>query len=279
MNRMGEHFKEEITKANNGKLMAWGEIRIAVEQKDNGEPVLLFVWQDQTVVRGMTTAHDGEGYMLRNRRRPKQSSSMNPLTRSIFDIPKSTNMPPVEARKFYSSKLALPVIRAIDDYNYNMNGVNIADQLREEYSIAQITVRSWLVYLFWLFDCAIINSFILWRTEIEQMVVGRKDEHMRLQRVYREAIIKYLLKESPEPRLRFRVVVITKYHQFIEPNIRIALRFHQLQHGLPPTRCYLCRIKYTKGEMLQGHIALTRYGCMVCELPLCDECFEEYHGV
>jgi hypothetical protein len=60
-----------------------------------------------------------------------------------------------------------------------MNGVDLADQLREDVSIAQITIRAWLVYLFWLIDSALINSFILWRTKAEQMVVGRKDEHQR----------------------------------------------------------------------------------------------------
>ena len=64
----------------------------------------------------MTTAHDGEGYMLRNRRRPKDSSTMKPETKKIFDIPEVANLTQ-DVRKYYSSKLALPVIRVIDDYN------------------------------------------------------------------------------------------------------------------------------------------------------------------
>jgi hypothetical protein len=32
-----------------------------------------------------------------------------------------------EARKYHASKLALPIILAINDYNYNINGVDLAD--------------------------------------------------------------------------------------------------------------------------------------------------------
>ena len=70
---------------------------------------------------------NGEGYMLRNRRRPKDSSSIMPATKAIFDIPRSENMLAKDVRKFYLSKLALPVILLIDDYNYNINRVNLAD--------------------------------------------------------------------------------------------------------------------------------------------------------
>jgi hypothetical protein len=56
--------------------------------------------------------------------------------RVIFEL---SGMPPVHhepghivveaAQRFFAPKLALLVILPIDDYNYNMNGVDIADQL------------------------------------------------------------------------------------------------------------------------------------------------------
>jgi hypothetical protein len=157
-----------------------------------------------------------------------------------------------------------------------MGGVDILDQLREDLSIAQITSRAWMVYLFWLVDCALINAFILWRTEAEQVVVGRQQERMR-QRVFRGAIIKHLLKESPEPRLGFNIV-IRKHHQFIEPNRhRLALQFHQLQHGMPQHRCYMCRIKTIRGQNVRENERQVRTGCLICEVPLCRPCFMQYH--
>jgi len=65
-----------------------------------------------------------------------------PATKAIFNIPRFKNMLAKDVRKFYSSKLALLVILPIDDYNYNINGVNLANQLRENVSIAQIIVRA-----------------------------------------------------------------------------------------------------------------------------------------
>jgi hypothetical protein len=90
----------------------------------------------------MTTVYDGLGYMLCNRRHPKDSSLIETTIKQIFQVPKTDQITQAEVKKCYSSKLALPVIRAIDDYNYNMNGVDLADQYREECSVAQITQRN-----------------------------------------------------------------------------------------------------------------------------------------
>ena len=78
-------------------------------------------------MRGITIAYNREGYMLRNRRRPKDLSTIMPAIKAIFNIPRFENMLAKDIRKFYSSKLALPVILPINDYNYNINGVNLAD--------------------------------------------------------------------------------------------------------------------------------------------------------
>ena len=61
--------------------------------------------------------------------------------KEIFQVPKSNEILVKETKKYYTSKLALLVIRAINDYNYNMNEVDITNQLREEYSIQQIITR------------------------------------------------------------------------------------------------------------------------------------------
>ena len=60
---------------------------------------------------------------------------MKPETKKIFNIPETPNLLSTDIRKYHSSKLALPVVRAIDDYNWNMNGVDINDQLREDLSV------------------------------------------------------------------------------------------------------------------------------------------------
>jgi hypothetical protein len=46
------------------------------------------------------------------------------------------------AQRFFAPKLVLPIILPIDDYNYNINRVDIADQLRGDLTSHQITRRS-----------------------------------------------------------------------------------------------------------------------------------------
>jgi hypothetical protein len=78
-------------------------------------------------MRGITIAHNGEGYILHNQRRPKDLSTIMPATKAIFNIPRSKNILAKDVQKFYSSKLALLVILLINDYNHNINRVNLAD--------------------------------------------------------------------------------------------------------------------------------------------------------
>jgi hypothetical protein len=74
--------------------------------------------------------------MLRNQYYLKDSSLIKTITKQIFQVLKIDQMTQVEAKKCYSNKLVLLVIRAINDYNYNINGVDLIDQFKEECSIA-----------------------------------------------------------------------------------------------------------------------------------------------
>src|SRR5271167_2295772 len=115
----------------------------------------------------MTTIHDRTGYLIRPRRRPRDSATMKPTTKTIFELPPPRDevISKEACRRFFVSKLALPVTQPVDDYNYNMNGVDRADQLRAEMEISLPTVRSWLPYFFWMLDSVVCNAYLLWRWE------------------------------------------------------------------------------------------------------------------
>ncbi|KAL5316185.1 hypothetical protein ACEPPN_017063 [Leptodophora sp. 'Broadleaf-Isolate-01'] len=101
-----------------------GEVRARILQIEDGEPVLVIIWQDQAVVRILPTIHDAMGFILQHRRRPRVPTNMNPATKAIFTLPPPQNhdfLTPALAKRFLASKLALPVTIPIDDYNYNMN--------------------------------------------------------------------------------------------------------------------------------------------------------------
>jgi len=101
----------------------------------------------------MLTIYDGTGYQLRLCRRLKNTSTINASTRAIFELldmslvhHESDHLVVEVAQRFFIPKLALLVILSIDDYNYNMNGIDITDQLRGEMFTYRITRRSWFPY-------------------------------------------------------------------------------------------------------------------------------------
>jgi len=49
--------------------------------------------------------------------------------KAIFDILSFENILANNVQKFYLNKLSLLIILLIDNYNYNINSVNIANQL------------------------------------------------------------------------------------------------------------------------------------------------------
>ena len=62
------------------------------------------------------------------------------------------------------SRKVLKIPKIIDDYNHNMNGVNVADQLRSYYNTQQTARRNWMPLFYWLLDTAIINAYRIART-------------------------------------------------------------------------------------------------------------------
>jgi hypothetical protein len=65
--------------------------------------------------------------MLHNQQRPKDLSLIMASTKSIFNILYSMNILASNVQKSYTSKLALLVIKLINNYNHNINRVDIVD--------------------------------------------------------------------------------------------------------------------------------------------------------
>jgi len=49
----------------------------------------------------------------------------------------------------------------VDDYNHNMNSVDLANQHRQPYDTQQIAYRTWILLLHWILDQAAINAYKL----------------------------------------------------------------------------------------------------------------------
>ena len=83
---------------------------------------------------------------MRNRRRPAKTSTNAATIRKRFSN---------EPRK----ELPIPVF--IDDYNFNIGGVNIANQNRQPYDTQRRCRRVWKPLLYWILDQAIVNAYHL----------------------------------------------------------------------------------------------------------------------
>jgi hypothetical protein len=66
-------------------------------------------------------------------------------------------------RKVFGSSLfmILDIPAWVDDYNYNMNAVDLANQHRQPYNTQRMAYRTWIPLLHWILDQAAINAYKL----------------------------------------------------------------------------------------------------------------------
>ena len=167
-------FPQELLdlKEDNKKL-AWNSlIGFQVDQ------ALCFLWQDNNAVLGITTGfslHQEEDKVIRSRKRPKETSTNAKIVRPVFGS---------EVIK------ELPIPTAIDSYNYQLGGIDIANQLRRDFSSQRPTnYRWWKPLFFWLIDVCTVNSFIIWR-DLQRAVRGANtNDHNRFQKELTQALL------------------------------------------------------------------------------------------
>jgi hypothetical protein len=80
---------------------------------------------------------------------------------------------PVGCKEPYKHTCLLPIPGAINDYNYHMGGVDIADQLRTGFSTQQRGVKPWRPLFYWLLDSTIINAFRLSEHQRKAKLTGK----------------------------------------------------------------------------------------------------------
>ena len=92
----------------------WGAI-----QAKEVEKVLAILWQDNNAVQAFTTGYTPSEFVLKERKRPKKSSTNAVIARAAFNG---------------AYRRELPVPTAIDDYNHSMGFVDNANQMRAAFT-------------------------------------------------------------------------------------------------------------------------------------------------
>ncbi|CAG8524826.1 20923_t:CDS:2 [Gigaspora rosea] len=172
--------------------------------------VLVLLWIDNGPVTMLTTIHVIErenSKVERERRQPRITNANSQKLRAVFGD---------SVRK----KLLIP--KAINDYNFHMGGVDIADQLHNYYSTQLIVRRTWVPLFFWLLDTSLINAYLIcknltlstehkkFRMELVHYLIKDATSNP-LKRITRRED-KYPIEEEAECSKKYKVSEISSYH-------------------------------------------------------------------
>jgi Transposase IS4 len=234
--------------------------------------VLATLWIDNGPVTMLTTIHKiggDEWKIIRNRRRPRETSSNSNTVRQVFG-----NAPRKE--------LAIP--KVIDDYNHYMGGVDIADQLRGYYN-CQLTVRrTWFPLLFWLLDTVLVNCSILYHKATDEDV---KNKVFRINLAW--DLIKSTLNDMSKVETRgqssvaqcqkqLKAAYVTKTFEL--PVARLLPGDHFPEWREQRAVCIYCQ--YLAKSNSKSSKNESQLWCIKCDVPLCcskarPNCFKDFH--
>lgn len=233
------------------------------------EQVLCFAWQDNNIVLGLTTVHTvdkTEDFIIRTRRRPQKTSTNGPLVHRAFGDAAVKDM---------------PIPRIINDYNFHMGGVDIANQHRAAYETHMRAYRSWWPLWNWILDTATINAWKIQcvrRTGRGEAIISHLD--------FREALYMKLFSFKDAIPTRKRKAKLVDL-----PDCRLDRSLAHTPYQRPNeirTRCQWClhvQDKRPRADYFQkvGAAKISRWGCAACRVALCRpglgrDCFEKWHA-
>ena len=173
----------------------------------------------------------------------------------------SASVATVTSRNHHIPPQVKPVV--VDSYNHHMNGVDIADQYAVYYSFVRKTVKWWRKLVFWLFETAMVNSYLLY-TESTATPMS----HVAFRRSVVEALASaHITTAPPRPVGRPR----KRAHAVEAGPERLNKRLHLIDQR-SQRQCVVCHAAGRKTRPI--------YYCKTCpDMPqLCPtECFEHFH--
>jgi hypothetical protein len=229
------------------------------------DSVLCIAWQDNNTVTALSTVHtvhQPTDWTSRLRKRPAKTSTSAKIAREPFDD---------QATK------ELPIPRLIDEYNFNMGGVDRANQLRASYETHQKALRSWWPIFFWILDVAIINAYCI--AKLARQRQGLKPiTHLE----FRKTLYKELFQQGQvESIVRKR----DRDLQDLEDSGQLAHGGeHQAIRIQPRKACHWCKIQAARAKARNHpipNVQKTTFSCKACKVPLCRHdmrpCWAQFH--
>lgn len=180
------------------------------------------------------------------------------ITNFLSTADSANDVTEVKRRKKDGSTVMVPAHAVISEYNKNMNGVDLADQLRNSYPTFR-KARKWWTYVFWfLFDVAVCNGYIMMRESVnhEMKTKGGKVKQRTLLS-FKMALAKALIGS-------FRCV----RKRSLPPSCDPQGNSHLPVKG-KASRCPECAHN--------GQRSTPSSRCIACGVALCIKCFVPYH--
>src|SRR5450432_3015217 len=226
------------------------------------------------------TIHNGTEWVVRNRKRPKGTSTSATITKQPFIM----FNPLVGCKDLYEHRRDLPIPGAIDDYNRFMGGVDIADQLRASFTTQQRGVKPWRALFYWLLDSTIVNAFQLSEHQ-RNTRFGRNKPLRSAHRIFRESLVVSLLQPPIPTPIPIPIPTPLAPGSYISkntklPKIRLTrpIEIHQKVEG-KRIRCVFSRwSRIAKRRLEKVTIPISEF-CRTkivynhCQVNLCNDCF------
>lgn len=149
---------------------------------------------------------------------------------------------------------------AIQSYNKYMNGVDVHDQMRKQYQCGRASKKYWKYLLWFMFDVARVNSWIIYSQVSTRQVSPKRFEQKHF---ILELATELIGNFSSRKQLCHRDASLTlDVIQNTQPHIHVRLPGSK-------RRCKRCYDEKRRYE--------TVYGCPVCNKHLCTACFRKLH--
>jgi hypothetical protein len=225
-----------------------------------------FVWQDNNVVLGMTTAYSIKETTPRLRKRPALTSTNARIVRPVFDD---------ALRKW------LDIALAIDTYNHGMNSVDRANQLRRNYTIHRPQIyRVWHPIWYWLMDISATNAYLMTTSPEE-------DQQHRAHRKFQENLTMQLLEvtqDGPEQvaeQVQASPQAVPRWRSIVRPSYCVWCLAHK-ETAAPRAkrRKVLAEDPNAANQRSKPYVPQSRAACGCHGKPLCrkSDCWDRYHA-
>src|SRR5438046_4912866 len=126
----------------------------------------------------MTIGHTTTEEITRNRKRPKKTSTNSTIAREIFDGQ-------------YRKELEIPLF--INYYNYYINSVDIANQLRATAIVYfSRNKKEFFPGIFWSIDMILTNCWKIYKSLYSPFLSSTQKRHSKAHREFLEALVELL---------------------------------------------------------------------------------------